>query len=117
MPVSDDGNTLTTNWTYYGNPSGGPVTGTDTETRVGEAPAGTHAILGSWRDAKQDVATSDAVTFTYKTSGGDTLSMTTPTGRQSYTAKLDGKEVPFVGDPGVTTVSLKRIGDSIEATD
>ena len=61
-------------------------------------------ISGSWRDAKQDVATSDAVTFTYKTSGGDTLSMTTPTG-QSYTAKLDGKEVPFVGDPGVTTVS------------
>ena len=39
--------------------------------------------------------------------------MTTPIG-QSYTAKLDGKEVPFIGDPGVTTVSLKRIGDSIE---
>lgn len=116
MAVSDDGNTLTTNWTYYGNPSGGPVTGTDTETRVGKAPAGAHAISGSWRDAKQDVGTSDAVTFTYKTSGGDTLSMTTPTG-QSYTAKLDGKEVPFVGDPGTTTVSLKRIGDSVEETD
>ena len=42
--------------------------------------------------------------------------MTTPTG-QSYTAKLDGKEVSFVGDPGTTTVSLKRIGDSVEETD
>ena len=40
----------------------------------------------------------------------------TPTG-QSYTAKLDGKDVPYVGDPGTTSVSLKRIGDSIEETD
>jgi hypothetical protein len=53
--------------------------------------------------------------FTY-TGGGDSLSMTTPTG-QSYTAKLDGKDVPYVGDPGTTSVSLKRIGDSIEETD
>ena len=42
--------------------------------------------------------------------------MTTPTG-QSYSAKVDGKDVPFVGDPGTTSVSLKRIGDSIEETD
>ena len=46
MAVSDDGNTLTTNWTYNGNPSGGSVTGTDTKTRVGKAPAGAHAISG-----------------------------------------------------------------------
>jgi len=48
--------------------------------------------------------------FSDKTSGGGTLNMTTPTG-QSYTAKLDGMEVPYVGDPGITTVSLKRIGE------
>jgi hypothetical protein len=53
--------------------------------------------------------------FTYK-GGGDSLSMTTPTG-QSYDAKLDGKDVPYVGDPGITSVSLKRIGDSVEETD
>ena len=27
------------------------------------------------------------------------------------------KDVPYVGDPGTTSVSLKRIGDSIEETD
>ena len=46
MTVSDDGNTLTSNWTYYGNPTGGPVSGTDTQTRVGKAPAGANAISG-----------------------------------------------------------------------
>lgn len=115
MTVSDDGNTLTTNWTYYGNPTGGPVTGTDVQKRVSKGPAGSHAISGSWREEKLDVATSDALIFTYK-SGGDSLSYSTPTG-QSYTAKLDGTDAPYVGDPGITTVSLKRIGDSIEETD
>jgi hypothetical protein len=114
--VSQDGNTLTTAWSYYLNPSGGPVNGSDVQTRVGKAPAGAHAISGSWREDKQDVATSDALIFTYKTEGGDTLNMTTPTG-QSYSAKLDGKQVPFTGDPGTTTVSVKRAGDSIEETD
>src|SRR5208337_524469 len=87
--VSEDGNTLTEEWTYYGNPTGGPVSGVDTMTRVGKAPAGANAVSGSWREAKSDVATADALIFTY-TGGGDSLSMTTPTG-QSYTAKLDGK--------------------------
>ena len=113
--VSEDGNTLTVAWTNYTNPAGGPVSGTDTKTRVGKAPAGANAISGSWREEKADVANADALIFTYKT-GGDSLSMTTPTG-QSYDAKLDGKQVPYVGDPGTTTVSLKRIGDAIEETD
>jgi hypothetical protein len=113
--VSEDGNTLTEEWVYNGNPSGGPVSGKDTLTRVAKGPAGSNAVSGSWRESKADVATSDALLFTYKTDG-DSLSMTTPTG-QSYTAKLDGKDVPYVGDPGTTSVSLKRIGDSIEETD
>src|ERR1039458_8821850 len=32
--VSSDGDTSTVNWTYSGNPSGGPQTGTDTAKRV-----------------------------------------------------------------------------------
>src|SRR5664279_5633350 len=55
--VSEDGNTLTEEWTYYGNPTGGPVSGKDTMTRVGKAPAGGNAVSGSWREAKSDVAT------------------------------------------------------------
>jgi len=113
--VSEDGKTLTIEWTYSGNPTGGPVSGVATFTRVGKPPAGANAISGSWRTEKADVAQADALIFTYK-SGGDSLSYSTPTG-QSYSAKLDGKEVPYVGDPGTTTVSLKRIGDAIEETD
>ena len=113
--VSDDGNSMTIAWTYYGNPAGGPVSGTDHMKRVAKAPAGANAISGSWRDEKADVATADALTFSYK-SGGDSLSYSTPTG-QSYTAKVDGTDAPYVGDPGTTSVSLKRIGDSIEETD
>jgi uncharacterized Zn-binding protein involved in type VI secretion len=112
--VSDDGKTLTEAWTYYGNPTGGPVSGTDVLTRVGKAPGG-NAVSGSWRQEKGDVATADALLFTFK-SGGDSLAMTTPTG-QSYDAKLDGKDYSMVGDPGVTTVSLRRIGNDIEETD
>jgi hypothetical protein len=115
ISVSDDGNTLTNSWTYYGNPTGGPISGKDTYSRVGKAPAGANAISGSWRQEKGDVATADALIFSFKGSG-DSLSYSTPTG-QSYDAKLDGKDVPYVGDPGTTSVSLKRIGDSIEETD
>jgi hypothetical protein len=113
--VSDDGNTMTIAWTYYGNPTGGPVSGTDHYKRVAKGPAGSNAISGSWRDEKSDVATADALAFSFK-SGGDSLSYSTPTG-QSYDAKLDGTDAPYVGDPGTTSVSLKRIGDSIEETD
>jgi hypothetical protein len=113
--VSDDGNSMTVAWTYYGNPTGGPVTGTDHMKRVAKGPAGSNATSGSWRDEKTDIATADAITFTFK-GGGDDLSYSTPTG-QSYTAKLDGKDVPYMGDPGTTSASLKRIGDSIEETD
>jgi hypothetical protein len=113
--VSEDGSTLTIAWTDYSNPAGGPVSGTTTFTRVGKAPAGANAISGSWRQSKLDIATADALMFSFKSSG-DSLSYSTPTG-QSYTAKLDGTDAPYVGDPGTTSVSLKRIGDSIEETD
>jgi hypothetical protein len=113
--VAEDGKTMTEEWTYDGNPTGGPVNGKSILKRVDKAPAGANAISGSWREEKADVGTADALLFTYKT-GGDSLSMTTPTG-QSYDAKLDGKDYPYVGDPGVTTVSLKRIVNDIEETD
>ena len=114
--VSDDGNSMTIAWTYSGNPTGGPVSGTDHLKRVAKGPAGSSAISGSWRDEKADVATADALIFTFKSEGADSLSYSTPTG-QSYTAKLDSTDAPYTGDPGTTSVSLKRIGDSIEETD
>ena len=114
--VSDDGSTMTVNWTYFANPTGAPQSGTNTLKRVGKAPAGANATSGSWREEKTEAATADNITFSFKSEGGDTLSYSTPTG-QSYTAKLDDKDVPYAGDPGTTTAALKREGNSIVETD
>jgi len=110
--VSSDGNTLTVDWAYSGNPSGGTQTGNYTNKRVDKGPAGAHLISGSWRTEKEQ--DSEAVlTWTNKTNGNE-LTMTSPTG-QSYTAKLDGTEAPMKGDPGVTTVQVKQLGkDTLE---
>jgi hypothetical protein len=114
--VSADGNMLTVDWSYDGNAQGGPVTGKDIMRRVGKGPAGANLISGSWRNEKTEDMPESALTFTYK-SNGDEYSYTTPTG-QSYTAKLGGGEAPYKGDPGTTSVSLKKISDHvIEETD
>jgi hypothetical protein len=112
--VSSDGNTLTVNWTYTGNLSGGPQTGTETDKRVAKAPAGANLISGSWRTEKADVS-AESLTYTFKVNGNE-LAMTNATGG-SYTAKLDGTDAPVKGDPGLTSVSVKMLGkNTLEET-
>jgi hypothetical protein len=93
-----------------------PVTGKGEATRVAKGPAGSHAISGSWRTSKMDSVSDNGLTFTNKVEG-DSLSVSSPTG-QSYTAKLDGTEAPYKGDPGTTSVSVKKVDkNTIEETD
>jgi hypothetical protein len=106
--VSADGNTLMFDFSDSSATSGEPVTGKGRETRVAKGPAGSHAISGSWRMAKMDTLSENAMSVTYKATG-DSMTMSTPTG-QGYTAKLDGTEAPFNGDPGTTSISVKKIG-------
>ena len=114
--VSADGNTMTFEYTDSSASDKDPVTGKGSQTRVGKAPAGAHAISGSWRMNKMDTVSENGLIVTFKVAG-DSLSMSTPTG-QSYTAKMDGTEVPFKGDPGTTTVFVKKTGaNSFEETD
>lgn len=115
--VSSDGDMMTIDWKYSGNPQGGPVTGKDTYKRVGAKPAaGAHLVSGSWHDQKTEDMPESALTFSYKVNG-DEMSYSTPTG-QSYTAKVGGGEAPYKGDPGTTSVSLKKISDrTVEETD
>ena len=114
--VSPDGNTLTFEFSDSSNTNAAPVTGKGEETRLAKGPAGSNAISGSWRIAKFDTLSDNAITWTYKVSG-DELTMTSATG-QSYTAKLNGAEAPFKGDPGTTGVSVKMTGkDTLEETD
>jgi hypothetical protein len=114
--LSDDGKTMSVDWVDNSAPSGKTITGKTTLLRVAAGPAGSHPISGSWRAEKLADIPDEGLLVTYKTEG-DSFSMTTPTG-QTYKAKFDGKDVPYVGDPGITTVSLKKLGaNAFEETD
>ena len=110
LTTSDDGKILTTDW-KHGKESGGKF---DSE-RVGDAPAEGNKVSGEWRPVKTNTS-EDVITSTYKVTA-DGLAMTDPTG-DSYSAKFDGKGYPYNGDPGITSVSLKKIDENtIEETD
>jgi hypothetical protein len=114
--VSADGDTMTIEFSDSSNTNAAPVTGKGEATRVANGPAGSNAISGSWRTTKIEAVSDNGITWTYKVSGGE-LTMTNPTG-QSYTAKLNGTEAPYNGDPGTTSVSVKQMGkNTIEETD
>ena len=94
----------------------GKVRRHEAETRAADAPAGAHAISGSWKMNKYNNVSDEGLTITYKLDG-DTLHMTSPTG-QSFDAKLDGTATPIKGDIGGTTASVKKTGDkTYEETD
>jgi hypothetical protein len=115
IELSADGNITTETFSDSSN-STTPVTGKEVFERVASAPPGSLPFSGSWRLVKMEGVSDNGITFTMKAEG-DSVHMTSPTG-QSYTAKLDGTEAPFHGDPGVTVVSLKRIGpNTYEETD
>lgn len=116
LTVSPDGNTLSMDFIDASATNADPVSGKGEYTRVKKGPSGANAISGSWRVAKVDTVSDNGLSFTYKVSG-DTIEMTTPTG-QSYTAKLDGTDAPYHGDPGTTSVSVKQFGpNTIEEID
>lgn len=113
--VSPDGNTLTTEWSFVGE-NGQERNGRFVSKRVSPAPEGANKVSGSWRGEKMESASENIMLVTYKVTE-DGLSMTQPSG-ESYTAKFDGKDYPYKGDPGTTSVSLKKIDDNtIEETD
>ena len=116
MTVSDDRRTMTSVMLDTSAANGVPAHGTAHEARMDDAPAGAHAISGTWRATKYEGYSDSAIVFTLKTDG-DSFSFSQPTG-QFYTATLGGPAVPYKGDPGITTVSVARSGpDTIVETD
>ena len=103
--VSMDGNTATDefgNWKL-------------SMRRVAKAPSGAHELSGSWQPLKMESISDRELLVTYSLED-ETLRMTRPTG-QSYTAKLDGTDAPYKGDPDANSVALKRIDkNTIEET-
>ncbi len=113
--VSADGKTLTSEWNFVAD-NGQTGGGKTVLARVADAPAGAHKVSGSWQPQKMEEASESVLKVTFKATE-DSLSMSDMTG-DSYTAKFDGKDYPYKGDPGVTSVSLKKIdANSIEETD
>jgi len=113
--ASEDGKTLTTEYMFKTD-GGQTGTGKYQSERVGAPSEGAHLISGEWHPLKLENASDSVLTVTYKVSDDD-LTMTDQVG-DSYTAKFDGKDYPYKGDPGVTTVSLKKIdANTIEETD
>ncbi|AIF49327.1 hypothetical protein [Dyella japonica] len=106
--VASDGKTARFEFSDSSDTNGAPVTGTGELKQVAAGPAGSHAISGSWITASIANLSDNATEITFKQEGG-ALTMTTPTG-QSYTAKLDGTEAPYKGDPGISTVTVKQSG-------
>lgn len=84
--------------------------------RIADAPPGSHLISGTWQPFKLESTSDKGLLISYKLDG-NTLSMSRPTG-QSYTAKLDGPDARYNGEPRFNSVSAKRIGaNTIEESD
>jgi hypothetical protein len=106
--VSADGGSATSEFNDATATNGAPVTGGVAWKRVTSGPPGSHAISGSWQQGLPKIS-DNGVTSTLKVTD-DVLSMTSPTG-SSYAAKLDGTDAPYSGDPGVTSVSVRKLND------
>jgi hypothetical protein len=84
--------------------------------RIAYPPPGSHLLSGTWKRFKLESTADRELLFTLELDG-DTLSMSRPNG-QSFRAKLNGPEVPYVGQPRFNGVSVKRINaNTLEETD
>lgn len=115
VTVAPDGKTDTFEFTDSSNTNAAPVTGKGMAKKIAAGPAGSHAVSGSWITTSFQNYSDNGLTITYKTDG-NMLTMTTPTG-QSYTAKMDGSDSPYKGDPGTTSVNVKMMGRTLVEND
>jgi hypothetical protein len=106
--VSADGKMLHTDFSFVSD-NGQPGNGSYNSHRLEDGPKGAHLISGVWQPEKLESASDSVRTIIYK-SAADGMSMSDQVG-DSYTAKFDGKDYPYKGDPGISTVSLKKIDD------
>lgn len=109
LTVSPDGMTLTQSYEGHPPQSSEPVTATGIFTRIGTPSAETNQVAGSWKMDKWESASDNALTFVYA-SNGDRMNYKASTG-ENYSAAFDGKEYPFKGDPGTTSVMIQKIND------
>lgn len=104
--VTPDGNSMAVSISNSSTPNTAPISSKRTVKRVAAAPAGSHAISGSWKTATYDSMSDAGLTVTFRLEG-NTLNMSGA--GESYAAKLDGTYAPIEGDIGGTMVSVERL--------
>jgi len=114
LTVAEDGKSLSD--LYEDHTESTPMSYRTRYERVAPAPAGAHALSGSWRATKMESVSENGTTFMLTmTAVGMTSKDMNGVG---YEAKFDGKDYPMVGDMAHTMVSVKRIDDrTFEETD
>ena len=115
VAISPDGNTLTASFTDTSVEGSPAQKGEYTETRIGPAPAGAHAVSGQWKPAKLANFNAEAMTFSISVEG-DTFHYSSPAG-YSYDAQIGGPDVPIKGDLAGTTASVTQVDNGYLETD
>ncbi|HEY3731048.1 MAG TPA: hypothetical protein VGL28_07275 [Steroidobacteraceae bacterium] len=112
--VSDDGGSAISEVSDY-TANGTAVTSRVSWLRQSAGPPGSHAVSGSWVRG-QPLLRDNAVTVTFSVAG-NSLAMRASTGA-SYAAPLSGEDALYAGDPGIDTVSVRKISArEIQETD
>ncbi|HUK01005.1 MAG TPA: hypothetical protein VLW26_01870 [Steroidobacteraceae bacterium] len=113
MTVSADGSTMTTKDVDVSGAQ--PATYVTKAKRVAPAPAGSHAISGSWQTTSLESASDSGSLVTYQ---GTDNGLKMSANGVSYDAKFGGPSVPITNDPTHTMAALKRINaNTIQETD
>ncbi len=110
--VSTDKNSMVREYTSNSPNNAEVVKGATSFARVAYDKNGTNQVSGSWRAQKADKITDNGLKVTYKSEAA-MMTMSQPTG-ESYSAKTDGTDAPYKGDPGVTSVSVKVKKNTLE---
>ena len=112
--VSADGATLTVRQILF-DAGARKIDFTSRSSRVAAGPPGAPRITGSWQFVEADLTNHDEDTRLQIANGE--LTMSDHMGR-SFTAKLDGSDAPYRGDPQFTSVSVKLLDErTLEESD
>lgn len=112
--VSTDGNSMLRDYSNHSAGNAEVVKGVTSYARVAYDKTGSNQMSGSWRAQKADKLSDNGLKVTYKSEGA-MMNMSTPLG-ESYSAKTDGTDAPYKGDPGTTSVAVKVRKNTLEET-
>lgn len=115
IELSADGQMLTWTSTSSDNAEGKAITNSSKSKRTAPAPAGAHAVSGSWLAVNDGAQISDESLLATISMKDGMVSQKFPTG-ESYEAKLGGPQVPVVGDKAGATVTVVAEGAGFKET-